>query len=164
MNLTYGHLETEGDRVWAILPQSRLVIGKPSLDKHPGLENWTGKEIVVGLRPSDLEAASVVGHDPDRALEAKVEVTEMLGADTYIHFTVNRNPVVTPDIEELLADSGQDASSLGETTNFIARVSPDVRVEHGEMVQLTVDCNKLLFFDPDTGDRIGVKKPANVDA
>jgi hypothetical protein len=44
----------------------------------------------------------------------------MLGTDTYVHFTVNRAPVVTPDIEELLADIGRDVSSLGETTNFIA--------------------------------------------
>jgi len=164
MNLTYGHLEGEGDDVWAVLPQNRLLVGPRAVQKHPGLENMMGKEIVVGLRPSDLEAASVVGHDPDRAMEVNVEVTEMLGADTYIHFTVDRNPVVTPDIEELLADTGQDASSLGDKTNFVARVSPDIRVKHGDNVQLTVDCEKLLFFDPATGDRIGVKKLAAAEA
>jgi multiple sugar transport system ATP-binding protein len=88
----------------------------------------------------------------------------MLGADTYIHFSVDRRPVVTPDIEELLADSGQDAASLGATTNFIARVSPDVRVQHGDTVALTVDCERLLFFDPSTGNRIGVKAPAAATA
>ncbi|HEX6220597.1 MAG TPA: sn-glycerol-3-phosphate ABC transporter ATP-binding protein UgpC [Acidimicrobiia bacterium] len=161
MNLTYGHLELgEGDDVWAVLPQTRLLVSPAALQKHPGIENWTDKEIVVGIRPNNLEAASVAGHDPDRTLEAQVEVTEMLGADTYIHFTVNRSPVITPDIEELLADSGQDASSLGDTTNFIARVSPDLRVKHGETVALTVDCDKLLFFDPASGARIGVKAPA----
>ena len=84
----------------------------------------------------------------------------MLGADTYVHFTVDRQPVVTPDIEELLADTGQDASSLGDKTNFIARVDPDVRVQHGDVVELAVDTSKFHFFDPKTGDRIGVKKPA----
>ncbi|HXV71835.1 MAG TPA: sn-glycerol-3-phosphate ABC transporter ATP-binding protein UgpC [Acidimicrobiia bacterium] len=165
MNLTYGHLESgEGDDVWAVLPQTRLLVSPGALQKHPGIENWTNKEIVVGLRPNNLEAASVAGHDPNRTLEAQVEVTEMLGADTYIHFTVNRSPVITPDIEELLTDSGQDAASLGETTNFIARVSPDITVRHGETVALTVDCDKLLFFDPATGSRIGVKKPAAATA
>jgi multiple sugar transport system ATP-binding protein len=164
MNLTYGRLEAEGDNVKAVLPNTTLSVGRKSLDKHPGIENYMGQELVVGLRPSDLEAASIVGHDPDRAMEVQVEVTEMLGADTYIHFTVNRAPVVTPDIEELLADSGQDASSLGDTTNFIARVSPDIRVRHGDTVELTVDCDKLLFFDPDTGDRVGVKKPVAAEA
>ncbi len=158
MNLTYGHLEAEGDNVQVVLPNTKLLAGKTSLDRHPGIENYMGKEIVIGIRPSDLEAASVAGHDPDRSMTVEVEVTEMLGADTYIHYTVDRSPVVTPDIEELLADTGQDASSLGDKTSFIARVSPDVNVTHGDKVQLTVDCDKLHFFDPDTGDRIGVKK------
>jgi multiple sugar transport system ATP-binding protein len=158
MNLTYGRLEAEGDNVWAVLPNTRLAVGKRSLDKHPGLENRMGEELVIGIRPSDMEAASVAGHDPNRAMEVTVEVTEMLGADTYIHFTIDQRPVVTPDIEELLADSGQDAESLGNVTNFVARVSPDVTIKHGDRVQLTVDCEKILFFDPATGTRVGVKE------
>ncbi|MEX0795101.1 MAG: sn-glycerol-3-phosphate ABC transporter ATP-binding protein UgpC [Acidimicrobiia bacterium] len=160
MNLSYGHLETESDKVYAVLPNARVQVGKKSLDKHPGLENMVGTELVIGLRPSDLEAATIAGHDPDHAMQVTVEVTEMLGADTYIHFTVDRSPVVTPDIEELLADTGQTAESLGAKTNFVARVSPDVSVKHGDTFELTVDGDKLLFFDPTTGDRVGVKKMA----
>jgi multiple sugar transport system ATP-binding protein len=158
MNLVYGHLEAEGDRVYARLPNARILVGKKSLDKHPGLENMTGSELVIGIRPSDLEAAAVAGRDPERSMNVTIEVTEMLGADTYIHFTVDRSPVVTPDIEELLADTGQDAESLGDKTNFVARVSPDVSVNHGDSLELTIDGDKLLFFDPATGDRVGVKK------
>jgi multiple sugar transport system ATP-binding protein len=102
--------------------------------------------------------------DPSRTLQAQVEVTEMLGADTYIHFTVDRSPVVTPDIEELLADTGRDASSLGDTTNFIARVSPDVMINRGDTVDLVVDTTKLHFFDPGTGDRVGAEQPAAATA
>jgi hypothetical protein len=68
--------------------------------------------------------------------------------------------VITPDIEELLADTGQTSEALGNKTNFVARVSPDVAVKHGDTIELTVDGDKLLFFDPDTGDRVGVKKMA----
>jgi len=59
-----------------------------------------------------------------------------------------------------LADSGRDASSLGDKTNFVARVSPDVSIAHGDSVDLIVDTAKLHFFDPATGDRIGAKKAA----
>ncbi len=164
MNLVYGHLEAEGDRVWAVLPNARLLVGKKSLDKHPGLENLMDKELVVGVRPSDLEAASVAGQQPDRSMKVNVEVTEMLGADTYIHFTVNHKPVVTPDIEEILADSDQTVESLGDKTNFVARVSPDVPINHGDSIELVVDTDKLLFFDPSTGDRVGVQKKASANA
>ncbi|MGD2102887.1 MAG: sn-glycerol-3-phosphate ABC transporter ATP-binding protein UgpC [Acidimicrobiia bacterium] len=160
MNLTYGHLESSNGDVFAVLPNNRIKLAKKALDNHPGLENHMDKELVIGLRPSDLEAAAVVGPDPDRTLQAEVEVTEMLGADTYIHFTMPRAPVITPDIEELLADTGRDPSSLGDVTNFIARVSPDVRVKHGDTVELVVDSGKAHFFDPETGLRIGAKQPS----
>jgi len=155
MNMTYGRLESQDGNVYVVMPTTRLLVVKEALDNHPGLEKYMGEEIVVGLRPSCLEAAVVAGADPDRALQAQVDVTEMLGADTYIHFTIDRPPVITPDIEELLADTGRNVSSLGDTTNFVARVSPDVQVHHGDTVDLVVDTSKLHFFDKDSGQRIG---------
>jgi multiple sugar transport system ATP-binding protein len=162
MNLGYGTLEQKDDGVWVKLANATLRVDPRSLESHPGIENRMGEQLVVGIRPNSLEAASVKGPDPDRTLRAKVEVTEMLGAETYVHFTVDRPPVITPDIEELLADTGQDASTLGDTTNFIARVSADARVTRGDEIDLIVDCAKLHFFDPATGDRVGSKQPAAV--
>ncbi|MBW3666037.1 MAG: sn-glycerol-3-phosphate ABC transporter ATP-binding protein UgpC [Actinobacteria bacterium] len=157
MNLTYGHLEAEGDRLFAVLPHAKIRVGGETLDTHPGLENNMAKELVVGIRPSALEAAAVAGSDPERMMKAEVEVTEMLGADTYIHFTVHKRPVITPDIEELLADTDQDPGSLGDTTTFIARVNPDLNVKTGDTIELVVDNNKLHFFDPHSGFRIGAE-------
>jgi multiple sugar transport system ATP-binding protein len=155
MNLIYGHLEARGSDVWVKTASYELKVDQRALASHKGIENQMNEELVVGIRPNSLEAASVKGPDPDRTITAQVEVTEMLGAETYVHFTVNRPPVLTPDIEELLADTGQDASSLGDTTNFIARVSPDARVTRGDEIDLVVDCAKLHFFDPKTGLRVG---------
>jgi multiple sugar transport system ATP-binding protein len=156
MNLSYGHLENEGDQLWAVTAGGfKLKVDQRSVASHPGLDKHMGEELVVGIRPNSLEAASVSGADPDRTIRAHVEVTEMLGAETFVHFTVNRPPVMTPDIEELLADTGQDSTTLGDTTNFIARVSPDAQVKRGDALDLIVDCAKLHFFDPKSGLRIG---------
>ena len=65
---------------------------------------------------------------------------------------------MTPEIEELLADSGGDASSLGDTTKFASRVSSDVRVAPGDTVELVLDTAKMNFFDPETGERIGFRE------
>lgn len=157
MNLMYGRLEAEGDRVFAVLPNARVEVDKSALEDHPGIENHMNEELVIGLRPSSLEAAAVAGENPDRSIEVTVDVTEMLGADTFVHATLDQRPVITPDIEELLADTGQDADSLGDVTNFIARVSPDVNVSHGDNVKLVMDTSKMHFFDQQTGSRIGVK-------
>ncbi len=69
-------------------------------------------------------------------------------------------PVITPDIEELLADTGRDTETLGDSTSFVARMSPDVNVDRGDTVELVVDTAKLHFFDQDSGERIGAEQPA----
>jgi multiple sugar transport system ATP-binding protein len=160
MNLVYGHLEADGDRVYAVFPQARLHVPKETLDRHPGLERRMNEELVIGIRPTDFEAAALAGPSDERTLTAHVDVTEMLGADTYVHFDIPQRPVVTPEIEELLADSGQDSSALGTTTSFIARISPDVHAKHGDSLELVADTSKLHFFDASTGDRIGVRETA----
>ena len=165
MNLSYGHLEGEGDQVWAITQGGfRVKVDPRALASHPGIEKEMNKELVVGIRPNSLEAAQVSGPDPDRTITVQVDVTEMLGAETFVHFTVNRPPVLTPDIEELLMDTGQDPSTLGETTNFIARVSPNARVKKGDNIDLIVDSAKLHFFDPKSGLRVGSELPVPVGA
>ena len=161
MNLLYGVLENRGTDVWLKAGEVDLRVDKRSLDSHPGIENRMNEELVVGIRPHALEAASVAGADEERTITALVDATEMLGAETFVHFSGRRPPVVTPDIEELLADTGETAESLGDTSHFIARVSPDVTVTRGDSIDLIVDTSKLHLFDPQTGDRIGAKQTAS---
>lgn len=161
MNLLYGTIENRGQDVWLKAGEYEMKVDRRSLDAHPGLENRMNEELVVGIRPSSLEAAAVAGRDDERTMRVEVEATEMLGAETFVHFSGKRPPVVTPDVEELLADTGQSVSSLGETSSFIARVSPDASVRRGELVDLIVDTAKLHFFDSETGDRIGAKQPVS---
>ncbi|MCH8972260.1 MAG: sn-glycerol-3-phosphate ABC transporter ATP-binding protein UgpC [Acidobacteria bacterium] len=161
MNLMYGTLESRGQEVWLKAGEYEIKVDSRSLDAHPGVENRMGQELVVGIRPHSLEAAVVAGPDDKRTIRAEVEATEMLGAETFVHFSGKRPPVITPDIEELLADTGQTASSLGDTSKFVARVSPDARVRRGESIDLIVDTAKLHFFDSSSGDRIGAKQSAS---
>ncbi|MEA3510847.1 MAG: hypothetical protein U9R51_05375, partial [Actinomycetota bacterium] len=117
--------------------------------------NYMNQQLVVGVRPGDFEDSRVVPEDSDRTISAITNVNEVLGSDTYVHFSLPEAPVMTPDIEELLADAGTDASVLGDETKFSARVSPDVSVPNGSDVTLVIDTSKMHFFDPETSDRIG---------
>ncbi len=156
MNMVYGVLDSVDGEVWVSFAGLRMKVAQRALDRHPGLENSMGKQLVVGIRPGDFEAASVSGADPTRTLTAHVDVAEVLGSETFVHYELHTPPVVTPDIEELLADSGAGAESLGDTTKFSSRVSSDVQVTYGESLDLVVDTAKFHFFDPESGLRIGV--------
>jgi len=156
MNMIYGTLAAEGEDVWCSFADKRVKLTQATLDRHPGLEQHMGRRLVVGIRPGEFENAALVPEDPDRTIEVTTNVNEMLGSETYVHFTLGEAPVITPDIEELLADSGADASSLGTESNFSARVKPDLDVPNGSTLKLVIDTGKIHFFDPEGGDRIGM--------
>ena len=138
----------------------RLRVDERALARHPGLEGFGGRELVVGIRPGDFEDERVAGAAPERTMEVGVDVTEVLGSETFVHYMVPVPPVVTPEIEELLADIKTDASSLGGETKFSSRISSDVAVAPGSTARLVVNTAKCYFFDPETGKRIGYQPGA----
>jgi multiple sugar transport system ATP-binding protein len=157
MNMANATLETDATGLYVKFANERVVVDAAAIERHPGLRDWVGKPLVMGIRPGNFEAESITGPAQDRTITATVTVAEILGSETYVHFELEVTPVVTPDIEELLADTGADVSSLGNTTKFTARVSSDVPVSLGEQITVTVDTSKMHFFDPSTGTRIGAK-------
>ncbi len=155
MNMVYGKLRKSDGETWLDFADKSVRVDGAALDAHPGIEAYMDKQIVVGIRPSALEDARVAGASPDRTISVTTDVNELLGSESYVHFNLSSPPVITPDIEELLADSDTDVDSLGDSTKFTARVSADVSVPDGSRVDLVIDCSKLHFFDVDTGDKIG---------
>ncbi len=158
MNMVNVILEQEATGLYAKFADTRLLVDPVAVERHPGIANRLGEQLVMGIRPGNFEAESITGPAPDRTITSTVTVAEMLGYETFVHFEIQAPPVVTPDIEELLADTGADVSSLGDTTKFTARVTSDVPVSLGQQLTVTVDTTKLHFFDPATGLRVGAKE------
>ncbi len=164
MNMVYGHLEADGDTVWAVFAGNRVKVDKAALERHPGIDQRMGDRLVIGIRPGNFEAAShVAGADPDKQIEVNVEVTEMLGNETFVHFLLDEEPVMTPDIQELLGAAAEEEAVLGHKTQFTARVSPDVPVKAGDRLALVIDTAKMHFFDPTHGVRIGATPPPGME-
>jgi multiple sugar transport system ATP-binding protein len=162
MNLVYGHLTSEGGEVWANFAGMKVKVAQKALERHPGLENNMNTRLVLGIRPGNFEHAHTPsGPMAEEIIKVRVELTEMLGSESYVHFNLDEAPVVTPDIEELLADTGADASTLGTETQFTARISADVMANTGDEIHLAMTTGKMHFFDPDTGDRIGYQRPSS---
>jgi multiple sugar transport system ATP-binding protein len=157
MNMVKGHLEGSGSEVFVVFGPHRLKVDGKALERHPGLDGYMGKDLVVGIRPGDFEDHRVAGEQPDRTMEVQVDVTEVLGSETFVHYMVPVPPVITPEIEELLADTGSDPAALGNETKFSSRVSSDVSIPPGSTARLVVDTAKFHFFDPENGKRIGYR-------
>ena len=136
----------------------RLSLPDEVFASRPNLAGFVGRRVILGVRPEDMEDASLVPDAPaDRRIRAGVILREALGADVLVHFKVRAPVVVTEDVRELAGDVGQEALEAvereareGEAT-FLARLSPRTGAREGEPVELVVDVRRLHFFDPESG-------------
>jgi multiple sugar transport system ATP-binding protein len=138
-----------------------LRIDDRVLAERPALRTDGGRRVVAGIRPEDLEDPRFqAGVSPDRVLRGVVDRTEPMGAEVYVHFTVDAPLVLTEDTRELAADAGEEAVNRLEeraaegTNRFIARMHPRTALREGEPAEVAVDTSRLYFFDPQTGKAI----------
>jgi multiple sugar transport system ATP-binding protein len=161
MNLLEAKLVRSDDRLDVEFGGFRLEVPPEVTSERPGLSAFEGRTVILGIRPEDMEDASLVADAPaDRTIHSTVDLTEALGSDVLVHMTVQAPPAVTEDVRELAVDVGQEALERIEevasegSSSVIARLSPRTRAKVGERLELVVDTRRLHFFDPESGARI----------
>jgi multiple sugar transport system ATP-binding protein len=122
MNLITARMDGTG----VIFDRTRIEIPPATMTARPGLGAYTGRELVVGIRPEDFRAE---GED---AVELRVNRVESLGSELVAYL-----------------DGGQ------EGVEITARLERAAKVEEGERARLAVDRERLYFFDPESGEAIG---------
>ncbi|HET8593617.1 MAG TPA: sn-glycerol-3-phosphate ABC transporter ATP-binding protein UgpC [Intrasporangium sp.] len=160
MNLMRGRLERDGGLA-VVLGDQRLEVPDAALSEHPGLEDHIGSEVVVGIRPEDMDDADLSG-ESHNVLASKAELVEAMGSDVMIHFTVNARRVTpgdSPDVELEMEAAPGLVGGDGDRTIVIARCNPRTKAQVGEPVRIAVDTSRLHYFDPGTGEAIGFRSP-----
>ena len=85
-----------------------------------------GKEVVLGIRPEDMhDEEAFLNSSPESVVDAFVEVTEMMGAETFLYMLI------------------------GET-RFTARVNPRTTAVPQANIKVALDLNKIHLFDKET--------------
>jgi multiple sugar transport system ATP-binding protein len=161
MNLVEAILTSSNGSLAADVGGFRLPVPDEVVVSRPALRSYEGRKIVLGLRPEDMEDASLVSDAPsDRRISSTVDLREALGSDVVVHFKVEAPQAMTDDVRELAEDVGQEAVELVEheaqegSSNFIARLNPRTRARAKEPIELVVDTHRLHFFDADDGSGI----------
>jgi len=156
MNMVEATLERANGGLSAGLGAQRIALGDETLSVRPALKAFEGRKVILGIRPEDLEDATLESDAPgDRRLRGKVELREALGSEIMVHFTVDAPPALTEDVRELAQDAGderaaQQEEGAGETT-MVGRFGARSQVKQGDSADVVVDTRALHFFDPDTG-------------
>jgi multiple sugar transport system ATP-binding protein len=84
-------------------------------------------------------------------------VTEDLGSEIHVLFTVDAPQVQHPGITDATSGSDEDEAIPldGGRSLWTARVAARSKVRTGQPIELAVDTSNLQFFDPESGLSIG---------
>ena len=88
-----------------------------------------GRELVVGIRPEDIDAGALAAQNGHIAVDAKVDVVEFLGNEFQLHL-----------------------STAGQT--FVARVDTRTQSHPGDSLRVGFNRSKLHVFDKETEEAI----------
>jgi multiple sugar transport system ATP-binding protein len=160
MNLVVADLAREDGDVWVSFGDNRLRLGRALLEQRAGLSAFEGKQVVLGIRPEDMQDATLVGSEPDDGrLSVTCDIREDMGSEVYVHFSVAGDAVTTTEVvEALVVDAVEDEESRiaaerarGRGVSFVARIDRATGARERKPLELAVDVSRLHFFDPATG-------------
>ncbi len=90
------------------------------------LKEYVGKDVIMGIRPEHVHnEEDILAANPDSIVEANVEVTELMGAETYLYMN----------------SEGQDIN---------ARVAPSNTARPGDRIKIAIEADNIHIFDKDT--------------
>ena len=122
MNFVHGVVTEEGTFVTPdghklYVPQSKLEAVKK--------DGLVGKDIIFGIRPEDIYDDADIISASKNVVNITVDVAELLGATTNVHFDMNNSHVC-------------------------AAVAARADIHIGDSLKLAIDMEKCHFFDPET--------------
>jgi multiple sugar transport system ATP-binding protein len=163
INLVEAQVDRSNGNLTVAFGDYRLVVDDQLARNRSGLGDYVGRTVILGIRPEDFEDASLESDaPPDRRISAAADLTEPLGSEVLVYFSVAATGIVssavTADAAEGDADlyfaGGEDGDTAERMTRLVARVSPRTRIAEGSKIELAVDTSRLYFFDPESREAI----------
>jgi multiple sugar transport system ATP-binding protein len=136
----------------------RLPLPGSLIEGKPGLDGYFGRKVILGVRPSDFEDAQLADGSWAR-MSVRADVTEELGSEIHVIFTIDAPPVHHATISEIIGDEEDEDSAAVVLASgkslWTARVAARSQVRSGQPIDLAVDTSNLQFFDPTSALSIG---------
>ena len=125
MNLVDVKVEEVAGKVTLIFGDDKITL----LDKQAAVlkqGGYVGKDVVMGIRPEHMDdGADFLAKHPNAIIEANVEVTELMGAESYIYASRGGN-------------------------NLTIRVNGSTALQTGDKAKFALDVEKVHVFDKET--------------
>ena len=129
MNFLDGTIVKKGDQYSVDLGGDLIPLPKEKTADGK-LDSYVGKKVKMGIRPEDIDdEPEFMAKHTDCQLDAKVDVSEMMGAEIYLYLEYKGNKMT-------------------------ARVAPTSKARNGDTVRVAFDPHKVHLFDVETEQTI----------
>jgi len=164
MNFIRAHLERNDGGYEADFGNTRIQLTRESVREHEDIGNYVGKEVILGIRPENMEDAKLTEITTESdCVTVTPEVIESMGSEKYVYFSLPRElQAHLESIEGMTGEVNRDATGdTGDTASaedfgdlMVARISPESDVKEGREIQFAVEADKIHIFDPETEQAI----------
>lgn len=125
MNFIDGEIDKDGSEYVFRFSQYSVKIPKEK-DKDDVLSKYAGKKATLGIRPENVhDEPEFLEKMPGGIIETDVEVTELMGSETYLYLNCDGNAIT-------------------------ARVHPSTTAQTGDRIKVAFDLSKMHLFDKET--------------
>ncbi len=125
MNFVDAVLTQKDDGLYLVFDKEQVKLPEGKASK-PELKAYIGKEVVLGIRPEDIhDDEAFIASKSDATVTAEVEVTEMMGSETYLYLKI-------------------------AGVQFTARVNQRSTASAGDTIKVAFEMNKAHLFDKET--------------
>jgi len=133
MNFFTARITGRGDGLGLDFGGQTLSLPGDYLQKRPGLQPYQQKNLVAGLRPEYFIPPAKAEAEVKRILKVRAEVIETVGPVNFVHFSL---PTLPDDQDRVPG---------------VASLDPTIAVTPGAELELAIDPDQILFFDPESG-------------
>jgi multiple sugar transport system ATP-binding protein len=149
INMIEAELASANGSLTVAFGEHRLTVDDALARSHSALQEYVGRNVLLGIRPEDFDDASLERAPEERRISTTCDYTEPLGAEVLVYFTVEATGVVTGVAEHADPALGS-VPTARNGTRLVARVDPKTKIGEGSKIELAVDTTRLYFFDPES--------------
>jgi multiple sugar transport system ATP-binding protein len=164
MNFLRSPLTSENGAVYIQVGETNLRLPDRLVGQRPTLGNYVDRELIVGIRPEDIEDAAFVPSANGSTFDVKVSLAEPMGSEVIAHFPIAADPILASETM-VAARGGEESEDAGHLLQLAAgresgqvvltaRLNTRTRAQTGEPLRVAVDVERLHFFDPATEEAI----------
>jgi multiple sugar transport system ATP-binding protein len=154
MNVVESRLERADGGYTVRIGSSRVALDEVELRSVLGIDDYAGKQVVVGIRPDRLEDAAIASDVPgDRRIAGTSTIRETLGSDVLVHFNVHGGRPLASEVRSIAHDIEDpvELKTVDRGLSFIGRFSPRSGVQTQDELEVAVQPGSIQIFDRTDG-------------